>query len=181
MGQTATADEALGAGRNRALSLIGGALLVGLLIAAALLPVIFALFFLFGSDSSAPLVLAVLVGVPLVVFVQVRLCLVFPAIVLEDSGAADAIGRSWRLTRGHGWRVLLTVIGLGLLTLLIQGSGQLIGVGTGRAGQIVLETCAQLLTLPLQAVVYVMVYDDLRVRDEGLDLEIRNAHPGLEV
>ena len=44
-----------------------------------------------------------------------RLCLMVPAIILEDRSVLGGINRSWMLTRGHTWRALGMLVGSALV------------------------------------------------------------------
>ncbi|WP_315761181.1 glycerophosphoryl diester phosphodiesterase membrane domain-containing protein [Sphingomonas sp. Y38-1Y] len=80
---------------------------------------------------------AALAGYGLVLFavllwVGARLAVLAPVIVAERRGLG-AIGRSWRLTRGHGWRI----VGVFLLYLLVAGIlSAAIGAAAGAIGAI---------------------------------------------
>lgn len=116
-------------------------------------------------------------------------------VVLEHTGPARALGRSWRLVRRSFWRVL----GITLLAGLVAGVASLIlrlpfsipaavmavhsadslhppiaAVIIGTVGTIVSRT----LTGALLAGVYVLLYIDLRMRKEGLDMALRTAADG---
>lgn len=124
-----------------------------------------------------------------------RLCLAVPAVVLERLGPLRALARSWRLVRGSGGRVfgiqLLTWIivfvaaavlqfPFSIATTALQMSGALAtgvpaptvpGLIVSALGSIVAGT----VTRPLAAAVTVLLYVDLRMRREGLDLVLRAA------
>jgi hypothetical protein len=98
-------------------------------------------------------------------------------VLAEDASATGAIGRSWRLTRGHWWRVstLLSVA----LALLWLGSvfGAWIGAELGALAAPLLPAAAapawilaslignasRVFTLPFLAAMLVVIYDDLEV------------------
>ncbi|WP_281886435.1 hypothetical protein [Paenibacillus sp. YYML68] len=96
----------------------------------------------------------------------------FLPIISVDNGQ-DPLGRSWRLTRGHFWRIFLilvvltviyTVFSLGLYALVI-------GVfKMSLIGQLILVVLS-LLIMPIFTIPYALLYFDLRVRNEGSDLE----------
>ncbi|MGK2947807.1 MAG: hypothetical protein ACSLFP_04485 [Acidimicrobiales bacterium] len=109
---------------------------------------------------------------------------VAPVIGAEDLGPIEAMRRSARLTTRRFWPVL----GLALLSALVATLfGYALGllptvlslvVGTGGLGWIVLGAAGVLtglITTPVVAAATVLIYLDLRVRTEGLDLELAAA------
>jgi len=110
---------------------------------------------------------------------------VAPAIGAEDLGPIQAMRRSARLTSRRFWPVL----GLALLSALVATLfGYALGllptvlsliVGTDGLGWVVLGASGVLtglITMPVVAAATVLIYLDLRVRTEGLDLELEAAH-----
>jgi hypothetical protein len=112
--------------------------------------------------------------------------------VLERAGPARALGRSWRLVRRSFWRVL----GITLLAELIVGIASTIlqlpfsipaNVITSHAGSslhppvsaVIIGTIgvivSRAVTGALLAGVLVLLYVDLRMRKEGLDMALRTA------
>ncbi len=128
--------------------------------------------------------LVVLVAVTAGLAAMVRLYAAAIVVVLEDCGAIRAISRSWQLTAGRFWTVLvvLGVLGLlvGALTMsviwpfsfgaeyLVQSGvitlaiAEAIRSGLSATGEVTLQ--------PLQIVGSVLLYYDLRMRKEGFDL-----------
>jgi len=113
----------------------------------------------------------------------------FPILVLEEGGVMRALARSRQLVRGSWWRVfgillLIWLISLfislvvgtigGLVSgaLLIAGPGPAVGVAR-LVVQLVFNVAAQALTQPFDVAGLVLIYYDLRVRKEGLDLQQR--------
>jgi hypothetical protein len=123
--------------------------------------------------------------------------LALPTVVLERQGPAQALARSWRLVRGNWWRVLGVTLLAGLIVFVAAlvleipftlignaaggGSGVNVFVSTGNlsvAGVIIAgigAVVAGALTRPIQAGVSVLLYVDLRMRKEGLDLALQTA------
>ena len=132
------------------------------------------------------------------VMLVIRLSVTLPALVLERISPVSAIKRSFDLSRGSFWRLfgieLLTWIIVGItssvLSLPFTVTGGLAGgpfglFGTGATasmtgliiasiGRIVAST----VTAPISAGVVVLLYTDLRMRREGLDLALRTAAQG---
>lgn len=90
--------------------------------------------------------------------------------VLEGRGSVASLRRSWRLTRGHRWRVL-GVLSAGVLPVFLSlGVGALLDamLGLGPIPSAVLSLVAGVFSTLLG----VMLYFDLRCRVEAFDLEI---------
>ncbi len=130
----------------------------------------------------------------------ISFCLAFPAVVLERQTAVAAMARSWRLVRGSFWRIfgifaLLTMIVfvisfifslvLDLITFLIFGSA-LANSGTSTStttgllifsliAYFILELILNALYTVLGTGIITLLYADLRMRKEGLDLVLQQA------
>lgn len=114
---------------------------------------------------------------------------VYPAIMMEDSGPIEALGRSRSLSRGAKGRILgLIVVALLITYLPVMALGMIAGVGMGvtaalsaasfagtdlwlmglmQAGSVVLSS----ITTPFLISVIVLLYYDRRARTEAPDLE----------
>ncbi|MEV7178811.1 hypothetical protein [Kitasatospora sp. NPDC093679] len=91
--------------RVLATQLLTGLICAGILVASFVLPVLAGL--LFGSEAGIVLgALFFLPGWVGAVYVQVRLVLEVPVLVLEDARPVAAIRRAWRLNEGNWWRSL---------------------------------------------------------------------------
>ncbi len=121
-------------------------------------------------------------------FMLVILPLMAPVIVLEQKRAREAIGRAWELARRRFWWLLG-------LTLLLAAFAQLVVTGPALLLTFLLQTAigasfddlttsviSQITTLifslvfsPMQLACYTLMYFDLRVRTEGLDLMLQTA------
>ncbi len=114
--------------------------------------------------------------------------------MLEKSGPIASVRRAWDLARSRFWWLLGFALILYLFALIvISGPSMVIGLVfrtfAGAAGshsldqQLMLMTVVQslstmvtgLLYLPLQLSAITVVYFDLRVRSEGLDLAMQSA------
>lgn len=124
-----------------------------------------------------------------------KLCLVPSALVLERLSLGGAIRRSWRLVQGHFWRVLGIQLLVNLI-ILIAGqvitfpismvlilAGGLLGptgdpgtfltvIGISYLITIVVSVVYAAATSVVQAATSALLYIDLRMRKEGLDLEL---------
>ncbi|MBD8504943.1 hypothetical protein HT102_00380 [Hoyosella sp. G463] len=131
---------------------------------------------------------ALLVGLALVVWVGVLVSVSVPALVFEKTGVITAIRRSIELVRGTWWRVL----GVLLLLMLIAFGISLIflipfGILGGIAGAVVDSTIPVLIVsaiggilmsiviTPFSTAATSLLYVDLRMRKEGLDIELARA------
>ena len=104
--------------------------------------------------------------------------------VLEGTAkASDAMGRSWRLTKGHRGKVAVTLfvavlllfvpsIGLGALMGLFEA---LIGPDSAFLTSLLFNAVFQILLYPYVYSAATVLYYDLRVRKEGFDLEMLEA------
>jgi hypothetical protein len=112
-----------------------------------------------------------------------------PVMLIEGARGLDALRRSFRLVRPRWWPAFGLSIVVVLLTLVVRFSFSLLLVGVilthhsaTSTGSIVasgaIGALASLVTMPLIATVYVILYFDLRVRSEGLDLQL--AIEGLD-
>jgi hypothetical protein len=100
------------------------------------------------------------------------------AVLEAPPSATAAMGRSWDLTRGFRGKVFLTMFVAFLLLLVpgiaLGGAGALLGDPEGATSLVilVLESTLQVFIYPFVYVVLTVLYYDLRVRKEGLDLEL---------
>jgi hypothetical protein len=156
---------------------LGPLLVLGLLVAIAAVagspPVVYGLLVLLG--------LAALV---LTIWFSTMLSLVTPVVVLENQGPARALARSWRLVNRSFWRVfgitllagIIVAIAGGILQLPFSVLGAVSGSGIGATIVIVIGAIAAgTVTRPITAGVTVLLYVDMRMRKEGLDLALRTA------
>ena len=128
------------------------------------------------------LVLPGLVVLGLAVWMAIRWAMVVAAMTAEDVGPINGLRRSWNLTRGQWWRVfgilivvaiLQGVIAFGL-SFLLGGIALLIpGLDSGVRGALVLivTTLLNAVVTPIGTIAVTLLYFDLRVRNEGYDLD----------
>jgi hypothetical protein len=131
-----------------------------------------------GGTSSAGVIgiAALLMPVTFIVAIVLllRWCLTAPVVMYEDVGGKVALERSAKLTKGAKGR--LFGIFLVLLVLVYATVGTLMWAGTmltqnAVVGQVV-GNLASLVTYPFAAVLVTVIYFDLRIRNEGFDLEL---------
>lgn len=125
------------------------------------------------------------------VWFTVRTVLVPPALMLEGSRFWATITRAWRLTRGSFWRLLgiylLTAIMVGFVASIITYPASFVGLATGDltgtgpisvAATSIGQAIALTLSTTYQAAVIALLYIDVRMRREGLDLDLAQAAAG---
>ncbi|QBI52748.1 hypothetical protein [Streptomonospora litoralis] len=199
LGRSLSMGEALRAVRGRigAVFAVAGLLfLLGLLWTALLIGLFFGAILLGMAVHPAAGVLLGLLGllalIALAAWVYVRVSLAMPVAVLERSGPVSALGRSWRLTQHSWWRVfgilllaqVITALVVNVLATPFQGVGLALSfflpdaawmpvVATAAAfiGTVLSGTLGQ----PFVIGVTTLLYIDLRMRREGLDLQLQTA------
>lgn len=129
------------------------------------------------------------------VWLYVKVSVAPAAAVVEDIGALEAISRSWNLTRFNWWRILgislvaaIIVNVIGQVVLMpIQLAMQMIfalmaphggideamaGFGAATVAALVVGALVGALGFAFQTSVNALLYMDLRMRHEGLDVEL---------
>lgn len=129
------------------------------------------------------------------VWVAVKLTVAPAAIVIEELGALDGILRSWSITRGNWWRIFgiilvvsllvgviaqIVLIPVSLLSGLFTGvvaphdaAGQAATIGVVVAGATaVVSALAGAVGFAFQTSVMALLYMDLRMRKDGLDIAL---------
>lgn len=184
--------QAISAARGRIGSWLGNAILralviVGLVAGPTLLAVLLA--FVAGDSPGVAVgllclfAIAMLAVVVVALVLQTRWIVSTPSLVVEHLGATGALGRSWSLTKGKFWRSFGVTLVLGLIGLVVLSVPAYViqavamfaterttlwsAVGTS------FGTVLSSLFVPLSAATYVVLYYDLRVRRENLDLDLR--------
>ena len=144
-----------------------------------------------------------LLGVALFAWIMIRIYFAMPIVVLERLGPGQALARSWRLTRGSWWRmfgiVLLTLVLVFVVTMLLSVPFSLLSSvpmlfmqdasWTGVANGAILyvgDVLVHAITTSFTVAVTTLLYIDLRMRREGLDLKlhtvVQQGHPaGAEI
>ena len=176
---------------RRVWAVVGFTFLTGIAMGLGIGVLVGAVWLLATSDQPGPAVLVAFVGgiglVVAAVWVSVRTLLVTPALMLEERRFWPTVARAWRLTRGSFWRLL----GIYLLTSIMVGiAAQIIVYPTTIVALLVFhdplslgavaitsvgEVIAQTLTTVFLSSVVALLYIDVRMRREGLDLELARA------
>jgi len=104
-----------------------------------------------------------------------------PVLILEGVGVSAAIGRSVTLAKAHVMHVLGLVVTAQLLAAIVNGAlseGVSLVLRTGGStvavviGQGIANTISAVLTTPFIATATVVLYFDLRIRDEAFDIQL---------
>jgi hypothetical protein len=199
LGYKITAGEAWQIARPRMTALIGATLLIpliliGLWAAYAIVLVILAVVHAPGALIGGLAALGAIAGIILTIWFTIMFRMAAQAVVLEREGPVRALGRSWRLVRGSFWRVLGITLLAGLIVVVTAGvlqipfslfaamagggnsllpstGGNVAGILISAVGGVVAGAVAR----PISAGVAVLLYVDLRMRREGLDLVLQTA------
>jgi hypothetical protein len=118
------------------------------------------------------------------IWLAVAYALSIPALLIEDARGTNALRRSFRLVRKRWWptfgvlllgfiliNIVQATLSLPLLALLLAGDGDP-NVVVFVVAATITGTIATVLTTPFLVAMLVVVYVDLRVRKEGLDLQL---------
>jgi hypothetical protein len=178
--------------RGRIWALLGVTVLVFLAIAGIVAVVVVpGIVVLVAGGAAAAGILLLVVGiiaaVVLVPWVAIRWLFAPPTVLLERTGVRASLGRSWRLVGGSWWRcfgiVLLAQLIASVLSGVLQVPFVLAGLAIRDAGS---DTLAVILTVvggaiartliaPFSASILALLYIDLRMRREGLDVTLQRA------
>lgn len=141
--------------------------------------------------------LLALASICAVVFFSVRFSFAPASAVLEQCSGRTAMGRSWRLVQGSWWRVCGITLLVGIVVATVGQVLQYAVLLIGALGMAVLQPNAQeigpvgaalgvgalmgvslllsLLTEPFARLTLALLYVDVRIRREGLDLALATA------
>jgi hypothetical protein len=125
-----------------------------------------------------PLVAFVLIGIGFVLFIVpglyfvARFFAVRQTIVLEDTGAFAALGRSGILSKNNKLHILGALILVVILTTVVNiGAVMLINLQPSKVITNVLATALTIVVYPIIPITETLLYFDARVRNEGFDVE----------
>ena len=157
LGRPVTASSVLSSVLRRYFPLMGYWLLIGLMLIAFCL-------------------------IPLWIWIWVGWAVVMPVMFIENVGLGAAMGRSRRLVQGRWWRTFFTLALMVIIWFVARTALRAFIVLAQSLLQLVIPTVAALwiaaatsvivgsLVNPLLQIAIVLIYFDLRVRREGLDL-----------
>jgi hypothetical protein len=132
-----------------------------------------------AGGAKAVMALIPIIIVLVLLFALGRVFFASMVLMLDDAGAAESIGISWRLTRGYWWRcagllLVLSIIGL-VFTLVVGFVSAAIGAALGKG--LLSTAVSQLVSLLASAVlgslypaVLTAILYDLKLRKQGGDL-----------
>src|SRR5216684_7939063 len=187
LGHRITAGEAWRIAAPRLPAVVGAAFaVVGILVA---------LWALLGLVLLGLGVLGFFPVLVLTIWFGVMLSLATPAVVLERQSPLQSLRRSWRLVSRSFWRVFGILLLAGLIVAIAGGilqfpfaiasgatafgsGGVLSGNGPGVVSTLIGAVggiVASTVTRPIAAGVIVLLYVDMRMRKEGLDLALQTA------
>lgn len=123
-----------------------------------------------------------IITLPVVFLVLVRWGVGIPALFEERLGPRAALGRSWRLVEGYWWRTLGIFVVVGVMTwiasaILQATGGFIVGLVPGLSDDlrgalvVVVGSLAGALVMPISYIAVTLMYYDLRVRHDGVDLD----------
>jgi hypothetical protein len=137
-----------------------------------------------------------IVGIPFAIYLLVSWLLSVQVLLVEGTGIRAALSRSRDLVAGHWWRVVGIAILLAIIQAIISAfftlPATIFGVGSVFSDPassdisplvIALDsigtTAGQIVVGPIAYCAYILLYYDLRVRKEGLDIELTAQSLGL--
>jgi hypothetical protein len=142
--------------------------------------------------DAAPLVIipAILGGLVAGVWLYISFAVAVPALLTEDARGTSALKRSFRLIRGRWWPAFALLVLGALLTAIVSnvvafGLNALTftDLGEDTLARLIISavssTVASVIATPFQAAFVAVLYFDLRVRQEGFDLELLADRMGL--
>ena len=126
------------------------------------------------------------------IYLLARWLVAMPSLV-NGAGPVQALRESWRLTKGNIWRAVLYTFLLYVLSLIITGLPSMalqwlvtLSLGSRQFALVAalsqgIASIINVLWLPLYVAALVLLYYDLRVRQEGYDLALRIEQLEAEV
>lgn len=120
----------------------------------------------------------ILLIIPVFLF-YVRFAFAPATVVVEDVRGRAALRRSWRLAKGHFWRLFGTLVLASIIANIVGGIASIpftLGaqfIGPSAWPLVALgSSLAGIITRPFALIIVVLLYFDLRIRREGFDLAI---------
>lgn len=176
LGRETTVGDSFRAGLRVAPKIIGTGLLLFFTLLAGWLVLIL---LIVVANNALVAVLAILGGLIVTVFVFAS-WLVAPVVAaIEPVGPIHAVRRSWWLSSGHRWRILGLQILLTVLQAVLSTLISFIFVAAFISDPVVrivlqniVNVIATVLWAPVEWGTFTILYFDLRVRKEALDLQI---------
>jgi hypothetical protein len=180
---------------RRYFGLLGVAILSGLpAVGVIVVLVIIVAVFAIVHATALAVAVGILGGIAAIVFLAwlaVRWAVAYATLLAERVNPWRALGRSWKLVRGNWWRTVGILFLVWLLVTIIQFAISLLFGGIAallpglseevRAGAVTVVTAVvNALVGAITPLAITMLYLDLRVRKEGVDLDqlARQTSPG---
>ena len=115
------------------------------------------------------------IGITFAIYFGVRWYFVWQAALVEGVGPREALSRSSDAVSGNWWRVVGIMFVVGLISGVV---GLILGFTVGFI-PIVGQTIAGMLVTPILLIASTLLYYDLRVRQEGYNLETMARELGI--
>ncbi len=144
-----------------------------------------------GGDSALGVGVLGILGLGVLgVWIGVKLTIALPAIVLEQVSAFKGIARSWRLTKGRFWPIFGLLIVSGLIVWFVSVaisiplslfssfsslSDPASAAMWANVSQGLSTYLTSLISVPFLGALYVIIYTDQRMRQEGFDLDLQQT------
>ncbi|GGC57387.1 hypothetical protein IEU95_07510 [Hoyosella rhizosphaerae] len=188
LGQPVSFSDAWAGAKPHLLRIIGLYILSIIVLIAAIAAIV-------GSFFIHPAVgvVAVLTGLVAGVWIAVLVSVAVPAIVFEQATLIGGIKRSIALVRGTWWRIFGILLLVGVIVLIVTMIVQIpIGIVAGIVGVVVDSPflilvigsiggiLSSLIVTPFMTTTLALLYTDLRMRKEGLDIELTRRVSGGE-
>lgn len=144
-------------------------------------------FIYFALEATSLLI----ISIPFVILVAVRWAFRYQVLYLEHAGVGGSLTRSSSLVKDYWWRVfaillLMLIVIPFVLGIIVNLMASLLSL-LAPAGLLrvaisgVLSSLASSLVLPFKAIACTMLYLDMRVRKESLDLQLMAGQVGQAV
>lgn len=136
---------------------------------------------------------AIIIAIGAISWLSTRFCLVdVPLAIEENVDGTSTIGRSWELTQGNVWRILLILLIASLITMPVQIAVRIVATIIQALFAVLPQQDSSLLIFPLVIIligiiiasnaavlpfwqtIKAVIYYDLRSRREGLGLQLRD-------
>lgn len=178
----------VGASYDFALSRFGSVLWVTFLVGVAMFGYFFVVAFAGGILVATVLpigVILIIAGAVFAAIMYIRFLFSPAVVVVEQWRGTQAMRRSWHLALGRFWPIvgagiiasIISAVVSGIMTLLPAYVATRVGTG-GWVLRALGSSLASVVTTPFATIVTVLLYFDLRIRKEGLDLAIMAQEVG---
>lgn len=125
---------------------------------------------LVGLAVAGGFILLIVPGIVFFVFLSVSV----PVLIVENRRGTAAMGRSWNLVKGRFWHAFGVVLVLAIISGVISGIIGAIG-GDQWVVRWIFTSIGAIITAPFSALVYVLLYLDLRSRSEAISADTLRA------